>query len=75
MNSDFDLVGKTITGIVATHGGAGLPQRIWMLQFSDGSHVEFVSPSSRRRLVRAASNGFQPPVQQPELVLMDVNVA
>jgi hypothetical protein len=75
MNSDFDLVGKTITGIVATHGGAGMPQRIWMLQFSDGSHVEFVSPSARRRLIRSAGDRFQPSEQQPQQVLMDVNVA
>lgn len=51
MNVDFDLVGKTITGVVATPGRENAPHRIWMLQFSDGSHVEFVSPSARRRLI------------------------
>ena len=53
MNTDFQLVGKTITGVVATSGEDNDPHRIWMLQFSDGSHVEFVSPSARRRLIRA----------------------
>ena len=52
MDTEFQLVGKTITGIVATPGKDDNPHRIWMLQFSDGSHVEFVSPSARRRLNR-----------------------
>lgn len=52
MNADFELVGKTITGVVATPGKDNSPHRIWMLQFSDGSHVEFVSPTARRRLIR-----------------------
>ena len=53
MNTDFQLVGKTITGVVATPGEDNDPHRIWMLQFSDGTHVEFVSPSAKRRLIRA----------------------
>jgi len=53
MNTDFQLVGKTITGVVATPGADNDPHRIWMLQFSDGTHVEFVSPSARRRLIKA----------------------
>lgn len=53
MNTGFELVGKTITGIVATPGDGKEPHRIWMLQFSDGTHVEFVSPTARRRLIRA----------------------
>ena len=52
MDTDIQLVGKTITGVVATPGKENDPRRIWMLQFSDGTHVEFVSPSSRRRLNR-----------------------
>jgi hypothetical protein len=52
MNTDFQLVGKTITGVVATPAKGDDPRRIWMLQFSDGTHVEFVSPSARRRLNR-----------------------
>ena len=53
MNTDFQVVGKTITGVVATPGEDNDPHRIWMLQFSDGTHVEFVSPTARRRLNRA----------------------
>jgi len=53
MKTDFQLLGKTITGVVATPGKDNDPHRIWMLQFSDGTHVEFVSPSARRRLIRA----------------------
>jgi len=52
MNTDFKLVGKTITGVVASPSKGDEPRRIWMLQFSDGTHVEFVSPSARRRLNR-----------------------
>lgn len=75
MNTEVEMVGKTITGVVATQGGAGSPQRIWMLQFSDGSHVEFVSPSARRRLIRTATGRIQTSERPPEQVLMDVNVA
>ena len=57
MNADFQIVGKTITGVVATPGEDNDPHRIWMLQFSDGTHVEFVSPTARRRLIRA-TGGF-----------------
>lgn len=52
MNADFQLLGKTISGVVASPAKANEPLRIWMLQFSDGTHVEFVSPSARRRLNR-----------------------
>ncbi len=44
------LVGKTISGVVAVQNSASEPATIWMLQFSDGSHVEFVSPTAKRRL-------------------------
>lgn len=51
----MDLIGKTISGIVAVPGnGPDEHNRIWMLQFTDGSHVEFVSPPARRRLSRLA---------------------
>ena len=56
MDTDFELVGKTITGVVATPGKNNDPHRIWMLQFSDGTHVEFVSPSARRRLNRVTGS-------------------
>ncbi len=52
MKANQDLIGKTITGVVAvTPPGEDL-REIWMLQFSDGSHVEFVSPQARRRMRR-----------------------
>ncbi len=50
MSKRLDLVGKTITGIVATPVDGDGPLKIWMLQFSDGTHVEFVSPGARRTL-------------------------
>lgn len=50
MNSNQDLIGKTITGAVAVTPPGEEVREIWMLQFSDGSHVEFVSPQARRRL-------------------------
>ena len=59
MSEKLQLVGKTISGIIATAGEGDKPHRIWMLQFSDGTHVEFVSPSARRRLIRATSGHEQ----------------
>jgi len=50
MKSNQDLIGKTITGVVAVTPPGESVREIWMLQFSDGSHVEFVSPQARRRL-------------------------
>ena len=75
MNTDFELVGKTITGVVATRGEENSPHRIWMLQFSDGSHVEFVSPSARRRLIRATGGHKRHEKRPSGRSLMDVNVA
>ena len=75
MNTDFQLVGKTITGIVATPGTGSDPHKIWMLQFSDGSHVEFVSPTARRRLNRvtgAYNKAVKARVESSEL---NLNVA
>lgn len=54
MNIDQDLIGKTITGVVASAPEPGGPREIWLLQFSDGTHVEFVSPGSRRALRRSS---------------------
>lgn len=50
MNVNQDLVGKTITGVIASAEKAGSAREIWLLQFSDGSHVEFVSPGARKGL-------------------------
>jgi hypothetical protein len=62
LNVKRDLIGKTITGIIAVPGerqagesGASCtPAEIWMMQFSDGTYVEFVSPGARRGLRRSA---------------------
>lgn len=49
----MELIGKTISGIVAVPAeSVDRPGRIWMLQFTDGTHVEFVSPEARRQLER-----------------------
>jgi hypothetical protein len=75
MNTDFQLVGKTITGIVANPGKGSDPHKIWMLQFSDGTHVEFVSPTARRRLnsvTGAYNRAVKACVESPK---MNLNVA
>lgn len=57
LNVKRDLVGKTITGVIAVPGNrraSRQPCEIWMMQFSDGSYVEFVSPGARRGLRRSA---------------------
>ena len=75
MNTDFQIVGKTITGVVATPGEDNDPHRIWMLQFSDGTHVEFVSPTARRRLIRATGGHKRPVKTYAEPTRMKVNAA
>jgi len=50
MRNKLDLVGKTISGVVAAPLTDDGPLKIWLLQFSDGTHVEFVSPGARRAL-------------------------
>ena len=67
LNVKRDLIGKTITGIIAAPvfedaaetnaGRESLPSEIWMMQFSDGTHVEFVSPGARQGLRRWAGKG------------------
>lgn len=54
MNVNQDLVGKTITGVIASTEQRTAVREIWMLQFSDGTHVEFVSPRARKALRRSA---------------------
>jgi hypothetical protein len=58
MNVKTDLLGKTITGVIATSSPEDGAREIWVLQFADGSHVEFVSPGARRALRRAAQQGL-----------------
>ena len=56
MSAKLDLVGKTISGIVAVQDHESDPVGIWMLQFTVGTDVEFVSPAARRRLKSAAGS-------------------
>ena len=73
MKSNQDLIGKTITGVVAVQRPGEDVREIWMLQFSDGSHVEFVSPDGRSRLRRSAGRrkvAFPPPQSGLQLALI-----
>jgi tryptophan synthase beta subunit len=68
----LDLVGKTIAKVVAAQGGGSGPAGIFMLQFTDGTHVEFVSPGARRRLKSVAGlggRGRNRPVSEAQLAL------
>jgi len=72
MKSNQELIGKTITNVVAVTPPGEEVKEIWMLQFSDGSHVEFVSPDGRRRLRRSARRkkvAFSPPQNGLQLAL------
>lgn len=48
-----EIVGKCISGVIARPGRDGEPPMVMMLQFDDGSVVEFVSPRSDRLLKTA----------------------
>ena len=73
MQTRMDLVGKTISGIVAAPGRGDGKLGIWMLQFTDGTHVEFVSPGARRALQRTAArqrfSAGAPKRDEPQLML------
>lgn len=47
------IVGKCISGVIARPGRKGEPPMVMMLQFDDGSVIEFVSPRSDRVLRNA----------------------
>ena len=47
------IIGKTITGVISRPTDSGMPA-IMVLQFSDGSCFEFVSPAARRAVTRQA---------------------
>ena len=48
-----EMVGRTISGVIARPGGPGEPPVVLMMRFDDGSVVEFVSPRSDRILKRS----------------------
>ena len=75
MSEKLQLVGKTISGIIATAGEGDNPHRIWMLQFTDGTHVEFVSPSARRRLIRATGGRTRVAGERSETALAQEKAA
>jgi hypothetical protein len=83
LNVRKDLIGKTITGIIAVPGEeqrvegrvVQKPCEIWMMQFSDGSHVEFVSPAARRGLQRSATRSTLPRDTQQSSPQLALNVA
>jgi hypothetical protein len=70
-----DLIGKTITGVIAITPPGEEQREIWMLQFSDGSHVEFVSAEGRRRLRRSARPRKGAFSQRPGTLQLALNVA
>lgn len=73
--ANLDLIGKTITGVIAITPPGEEQREIWMLQFSDGSHVEFVSGAGRRRLRRSARSGKGAFSQRPGTLQLALNVA
>lgn len=75
MKTNQDLIGKTITGVVAVTPPGEEVREIWMLQFSDGSHVEFVSPSARRSLRRSSGKRKMAISRPPNELQLALNVA
>jgi len=72
----MELIGKTISGVVAVPGKSpGSPHKIWLLQFTDGSHVEFVSPSARRSLGHIAGRPARSRRRRNECPQLSLNVA
>ncbi len=67
-----DLAGKTIAGIVARPGPNGHPV-VMMLQFDDGTCLEFVTPAGERELKRQAGQapgqGSAGDLPEPQLAL------
>jgi hypothetical protein len=75
MSSKMNLVGKTISGIVAVQDRESDPIGIWMMQFTDGTHVEFVSPSARRRLKTITNGKNSDPKRRVSEAQLALNVA
>ncbi|HLR86875.1 MAG TPA: hypothetical protein VK064_03220 [Wenzhouxiangella sp.] len=66
-----EILGKTISGVIARPGRPGEPPVVMMLHFEDGSAVEFVSPRSDRLLRRAVQRSQKTPSVQPQLSLLE----
>jgi hypothetical protein len=75
MKANQDLIGKTISGIVAVTEPGESVREIWMLQFSDGTHVEFVSPSAKRSLKRSVRSRKSMMNRSSTTLQLSLNVA
>lgn len=75
MNVRMNLLGKTISNVVAIQDDEAGPAQIWMLQFTDGSHVEFVSPAAKKRLSLSARRGNNRPAKAIHEQQLALNVA
>ena len=75
MTANQDLIGKTISGVVAVNQPGGNAREILMLQFSDGTHVEFVSPTARRALRRSTRSRKALMKRPPNELQLALNVA
>ena len=75
MKANQDLIGKTISGVVAVMEPGENVREIWMLQFSDGTHVEFVSPTAKRSLRRSARSRKAMMNRPPNELQLSLNVA
>ena len=75
MKANQDMMGKTISGIVAVTAPGENVREIWMLQFSDGTHVEFVSPTAKRCLRRVTGPRKRAVSCSPKELQLALNVA
>lgn len=75
MNSNQDMIGKTISSVVAVSQPGESVREIWMLQFSDGTHIEFVSPKGRQALQRSSRSRKALVKRPPNELQLLLNVA
>ncbi len=59
------MIGKCIESVIARPGRAGEPPMVMMMQFDDGSVLEFVSPRSDRVLRQALRTSETRPLSMP----------
>lgn len=65
------IVGKCISGVIARPGREGEPPMVMMLQFDDGSVLEFVSPRSDRILKGAIEHTRRRQYRRPPATCPD----
>lgn len=67
------LVGRTISGVIARAGREGEPPVVLLLQFEDGGAVEFVTPRADRLLRAVLREGARPrPSRHPAQLALAV---